>query len=242
VLNPSVFEFPTGRSIFAEGQPFQYEFADELPNVPALPETLLAMDLQLRSCPVDLCGVADAVLADLGATLQILRLAGREYGNADDRPTRIEDCICDLGLNACLEAAANGIVRRAPYSQAIVELWTHSREIAQYCRLLAELELGAFRPQEAYLAGLLHGIGALPEILGWDRCEFPSDPARAARRMAERWRFPAFLKDFFREACMPGNRSRWARLLDDAHQLTMDSWAHCPLGDAGLPAAAVLHC
>ena len=55
---------------------------DPLPAVPVMPETLLLLDLVAQEPTVDLRGMSQLVLDDMGATLQILRLAGREYGNS----------------------------------------------------------------------------------------------------------------------------------------------------------------
>ena len=238
MLSSSVFEFPKSRSVFADRQLSPYEIVDELPDVPALPETLLAMELQLRESSVDLSGISASVLSDLGATIQILRLAGREYGDSEDRPIRIEDCICDLGLDACIEAASSGTRVRGVRNRAMFELWTHSREIAQGCKFLAEEQPGHFNSCEAYLVGLLHGIGGLPGVLGWDRSDLAVGRSYAALEMAEIWAFPEFLKEFFRESCMPEARPRWARLLDTTHELAMDSWAVCPMSEIVAPTAA----
>jgi HD-like signal output (HDOD) protein len=234
VLNTSVFEFPTGRSVIPDRQFFLDEFIDDLPAVPAMPETLLAMELQFNGCAADLRGVTEAVLGDLGATIQVLRLAGREYGAAEGRPVRIEDCISDLGLHACLDAAASATLVRGVRQRAVVEMWEHSKEIAQYCRLLVEETPGAINPHEAYLAGLLHSIGALPAVLGWERTGLASDRALAALRLAERWNLPACLKDFFCEVYLPGYSSRWSEMMTAAHDLAAESWARCPLCDAAI--------
>jgi HD-like signal output (HDOD) protein len=232
VLNASVYEFPSGRSVLSEHHSYPCDLVDDLPDVPALPETLLAMELQLRGGSVDLGGVSEIVLGDLGATIQVLRLAGREYETAEWRPVRIEDCISDLGLEACLCAAASAAPVKSARQRAIVETWTHAREIAHCSRLLAEEMPGSINPNRAYIAGLLHVLGSLPKVLGWGRHDLAGDPALSALRMAERWAFPGFLKDFFCETSMPGYGSHWSELMSAAHDLAMDSSARCPLFEA----------
>jgi hypothetical protein len=232
VLNASVYEFPSGRSVLSEHQPYRCDLVDDLPDVPALPETLLAMELQLREGSVDLGGITEIVLGDLGATIQILRLAGREYETAEWRPARIEDCISDLGLEACLCAAAGAAPVKSARHRSVVEIWTHAREIAHCARLLAEEMPGSINPNHAYIAGLVHVLGGLPEVLGWGRRDLAGDPALCALKMAERWAFPGFLKDFFCETSMPGYGSHWSELMSAAHDLAMDSSAQCPLCEA----------
>ena len=58
-----------------------------------MPETLLLMDLGALEKPVDLEEITQVVLSDPGATIQVLRLAGRERALGEEREARIEDCI-----------------------------------------------------------------------------------------------------------------------------------------------------
>jgi len=228
VLKSSVVEFPS-RCFLVESRHPSRETADDLPDVPILPETLLAMELQLHACSVDLSAFTETVLGDLGATIQILRLAAREYGAADSRPVRIEDCISDLGLTACFHAAAGGPFVKGGHRRASFEIWTHSRVIANYCRLAAEEMPGSVNPDHAYLGGLFHALGALPAALGWQWNGMTGNRALTALKLAERWRFPGYVKDLFSEMLIPGYHHGWSKVLHVAHELASDSWARCPL-------------
>ncbi len=64
----------------------QLDLVREFPDVPVLSETLLLMELKIRDRAVDLTEISHLVLSDLGAVLQIMRLAGREDGSAESRP------------------------------------------------------------------------------------------------------------------------------------------------------------
>ncbi len=196
------------------------------------------MELQLQESPVDLRGFSETVIGDLGATIQILRLAGREYGTDEGRPLRIEDCISDLGLRACLGAATSGTLVRGVRQRADVEVWTHSREVAKHFRLLAEEMPGSINPDQAYLAGLLHAIGALPAILQWQCGDTAGGRTHFALQLAERWRFPGFVKDFFCELLIPGYHPHWSRIYATAHLRAEESWARCPLEDAPMQPSA----
>ena len=240
MLTTRIFEFPSGRFVFAKQEPFRLEDADDLPQVPSLPETLLVMELQLHGRSIDLREVAEAVLRDLGATLQILRLAGREYGDREDRPVRIEDCIADLGLESCLRAAESATLTKATLNPTILEMWAHAREIAQCCRLLTEEESGIVHPYEAYLAGLVHGIGALPAVLGWKRGDLIGDRTLTALTLAQRWAFPACLKDFFGELHNPGANPQVSKIVARAHELVIESSARCLPVEQAVPSRAVL--
>lgn len=232
MLTTRVFEFPSGQFLFAKQEPFRIGACDDLPAVPALPETLLAMELQLHNQAIDLRAVSEAVRADLGATIQILRLAGRERGDYGDASIRIEDCIAELGLEACLTAASSGTFAKGALDRPVLEMWAHAREIAQACWLLADEAQGIIHPYEAYLAGLLHSMGSLPRFLRWSKNGLGSDEQLNAMRMAERWRFPAALADFFTEVKIPGKNPQLSKIVADAHQLIGDNSAPCPMLDS----------
>jgi hypothetical protein len=180
-----------------------------------MPETLLMLDLMVQETCVDLRQMSDLVLADVGATLQILRLAGREYGTEAGRPTRIADCIADLGLRACLKAVSGQTIGRQERRGEIVAFWEHSRAIAEHSELVAQgiVDVDA---GEAYLAGLFHGIGYLPEILGWNE-QGVADPVVTGLRLARLWSLPACVTELCTELYQPGSGGRWAGIVHDAH-------------------------
>ena len=200
-------------------QPFHCNLTDDLPEVPTLPETLLLMELKIREFSVDLREISRLVLGDLGATLQIYRRVAREYGDAEDRPTRIEDCISSLGLEACLRAAGAEMSSRMNCGSAVLELWAHSRDVAQICSALAEERGYPCSTEDAYQVGLLHGIGLLPRVLGWNGRDLGvQERCRTAARLAYQWSLPSCVQECFTEKQHPGERSRWDELVHLAHQ------------------------
>jgi len=235
VPNSRVIDFFAARRSVASRSSFQSEIADNLPQVPVLPETLLVMDLQRDAESVDLNGFCEAVLSDVGATILILRLIGLEYGDSDDRPGRIEDCIADIGIEACMRSAMHGVRTETGDYDDIIEMWGHSTEIAKHCQRLADEKYG-FNPSEAYLVGLLHDIGALPGVLGWGRSDLAGDYALSALKMAVRWSFPDFLKGYFYEAYMPGKNCEWTAMIAAAHDAANRTWAWCPLNELNVKA------
>ncbi len=218
VYNETAGRFELRRKQPVHDQAFQIASYPDLPDIPALPETLLLLDLMIQEPCVDLREMAELVLWDLGATLQILRLAGREYGDAEQRPTRIEDCISALGLEACVDAVSARTVARDHRREAIAAFWTYSREIAKYSKLTGE-ELPGIDPEEAYLTGLLHGIGALPAILGWDCPEWHSvDGPGAGFLLAKRWALPMCVVESQFELQLTGRDTQWTGIVQTAHQ------------------------
>ena len=216
----------TRRHQLVELQPSQVEFVQDLPAIPVLTKTLLLLDILVQEPCVDLREMSQLVLSDLGAALQILRLAGREYGNADGRPIRMEDCISDLGLEACLKAVSAQTIARDGRQVAIADFWDHSREIAQHSMQIAKQMLKV-NPEEAYLAGLFHTIGLLPELLGW-REAGEADTALIGLRFATRWSLPACVTEFFREIHFTGYPVLWSGIVREAHQRANRSFIDCP--------------
>ncbi|HEY6489190.1 MAG: HDOD domain-containing protein [Terracidiphilus sp.] len=218
-LNERVFEVVAARSGVAGPQAGTLETLRELQDVPVLSETLLRVELMVRERSVDLREISTVVLSDLGATLQIMRLAGREDAFEDGRVPRIEDCISGLGVQACLEAIARRPLKPSTRPPAVIDTWAHARIIAENCKFLAE-ETSSFlvNPDEAYLVGLFHELGTLPAILGWNRSfAVPADPAVAGLRMAQAWSLPACVAEYFSELRSHAAGHRWSAVVEQAH-------------------------
>lgn len=219
----------TSYSPFAEYQPWLVDSSSDSPAVPVLPETLLRLDLEAQERSVDLRAVSELVLSDVGATLQILRLAGTEYWDSEFRPTRIEDCISDLGVQACLEAVSAETVARDSSYKVVAEAWAHSRGIAFHSRQIAE-EMQDVNPDKAYMAGLLHAIGLLPSLLGWPSGNLgASDLALAGLKLARKWSLPPFLIKFLGEMHEARCTSQLPQIVRQAHLRSVRSSIHCPM-------------
>ena len=188
------------------------------PAVPVLPQTVLFLELLLDEPSIDLAAISQLILEDVGATLQILRLAAREFGRADC-PLRIQDCIASLGVRVCLDALSMRTARYDDRYHVVAESWNHSRQIAEFCRLLAE-DSQKISPENAYLIGLLHEVGSLPAILGWRQPGRDlGDATLAGSRLVKKWSFPAFIADSLEEASAHDQPSEWSNLLRNAHHL-----------------------
>lgn len=218
MLNSETFEIERGRNAWPLSQRSRPHASRDYPDVPVMPETLLLVELKARERSVDLREISQLVLGDLGASLQILRRAAVESMSCLDLPIRIEDCISDLGLQTCLDVLARRILSRGMH-QAAMETWRHSRRIAELCALEAMAMSSTVNQEEAYLVGLFHELGSLPRILGWDRLIMTmSDEEALGRRMAEDWRLPEFVTDYFRELSFKRGDSPWAKMVRDAHE------------------------
>lgn len=218
MLSTTLFAIPSAGSSSQEHQRLHPFSGDTFPDIAVLPETLLAMELQRHNLSFDLSGVTRVILRDPGATLQILRLAGKEYGNGVDRPTRIADCISDLGLKACLAVIERGTLTPVADPEGIRVLWENSRAVARVAAVAAERMPEGIEAGQAYLGGLLHALDRVPALHGWPCSQTLAGP-HLALLLADLWCLPDFLRDMFCEAAAPGFDSRWARLMDKAARL-----------------------
>lgn len=232
VLNTHTFDLWTGSAVLPTELHIPPQPLDDFPAIPVLPETLLRMELMSHEFSVDLQEISQLVLSDLGATLQILRRAAREFDDPADRPTRIEDCISALGVQACIRAAAQKPVLSNPRHRAVLEFWTHAGQVAQLCRESVRRESVAanntLQPDEAYLVGLTHALGSLPDLLGWERRPSGSQRReRAASRLAECWSLPLCVREFARAWDRSEWNNPWVGLVRIAHQQVNRSSMPC---------------
>jgi hypothetical protein len=145
---------------------FTRKKVDLLDDVPVMSATVLGLEILLHEPCIDLRMASELVLSDVGATIQVLRLVGREYELATEHPCRMGDCIAGLDSGAWFDAVSARTFPCDREHAAATSLWSHCRLVAQYAQLVAE-SLDGISAEEAYLVGLLHEIGAIPKVLGW---------------------------------------------------------------------------
>jgi hypothetical protein len=204
-------------------------FADALRDVPVQPETLLAIELQRHEFALDLDGITRTILVDPGATLTILRLAGIELSCRSGRYSRLEDCIAGVGVEAAFRSLERAAFVPVHDHGRLMRLWEHARAVAKHARVSAELDPTGITPEQAYLGGLLHILGALPGVLHWKQRDPKVPSALVALDLADRWNLPAYIKDLFCEAWMPGFDARWSEILNAAHRAAGSPAGHCDL-------------
>jgi HD-like signal output (HDOD) protein len=210
-----------------------YASADPLPDVPIMLATRLQLELLLQEPVLDLRAVSEVILEDLGATLQILRLVGEEYAVEQERPIRIEDCIASLNAETWFEAVSRATLVQ---NSRVLRAWQHARRIGQLAEQLAGQEDG-LRPGEGQLVGLLHEVGRLPQLLGWQTDAEEREDRAIGALLAEHWHLPRCVLAATREQREPEAPSLWRRLLQTAH-----AWAQQEEGVDVSGTVAVAHC
>jgi hypothetical protein len=159
---------------------------------------------------------SELVLSDIGATIQTLRLIGRDYDFATELPYRMGDCIASLDLGTWFCAMSARTFAFEGQRSAATAFWKHGRLIAQYAQLVAE-SLDRFSAEDAYLVGLLHEVGAIPKVLGWPSgVSGASDPVALSALWGS---LPLFVLDAIRSVNDRCVSSTWAFILNAAHEL-----------------------
>ena len=190
--------------------------ADFLDEVPVMSATVLGLEMLLQDPCIDLGMASELVLSDVGATIQILRLIGKEYDYPAERPSRMGDCLAGLEVGAWFSAVSARTFVCDRKHAATTAVWRHSRLVAQYSQLVAE-SLDDVSPEDAYLVGLLHGIGDIPATLGW------SDSGRAGKDAgalaAMEGTLPLFVLGALRSLNDSTSSPTWRFILTAAHEL-----------------------
>lgn len=224
VLNTNVVEIVRGRTLSSGGRFAEIELPAQPPNVPVLPETVLRIELNLGGPSVSLREISRLLLGDLGAALQVFRLAGCEPGFVAEQYNRIEDCISHLGIQTCIDAVSRQIITRDTRKNAVIEAWAHAGAIAGLSALWAEINDVAIDPSEAYLVGLFHELGSLPALLGWDPKMWRiKDTHSMGLRIAAQCSLPRCIREYFSESRAVESTFRWREVVDGAHLLANQS-------------------
>jgi hypothetical protein len=185
------------------------EFLDE---VPVMLATVFGLDMLLQEPNIDLRLVSELVLSDVGATIQTLRLVSREYEIASERPNRMCECIAGLDATLWFETLSTRIFVGDKERSATTAVWKHCRLVAQCARFVAE-SMDDITPDDAYMIGLLHGIGAVPAALGWPESQL----WRAMSAMEDT--LPPLVLAAIRSVNDTSCSSVWRFLLTAAHKL-----------------------
>jgi hypothetical protein len=205
---------------FGEQESPVREKMDFLNDVPVMSATVLGLQMLLHDPFIDLRKVSALILSDVGATIQILRLIGREYALATERPGRMDDCIAGLDVSDWFSALSARTFACDAEHYAATALWKHSLLVAQYSQLVAE-SIEGISPEDAYLVGLLHEIQAIPIVFGWQSGD--SGAASPSVLFAMDGAQPHFVLAAMRSVNEPSSSSPWKLILTAAHDLADDS-------------------
>lgn len=186
-------------------------------GLPTLPAYVFELNSLLAATPVNLRRVGEVIRTDPSLTAQVLRLCNSAFLGFRERVTKIEHAIMLVGSERLrtmvLTCSLVEYVGRRVASEDIQSFWGHCFLTATLSERLARAT-AYFQPEQAYLAGLLHDIGALPLLMmtpkesqeiestptfAWgesielERERFGIDHCEVGRWIGVSWNFPPIL-------------------------------------------------
>lgn len=158
----------------------------------------MKLRMLLEAQTIDLGAVAEVIRGDIGLTLELLRMGRRELGNSTSDMLRVAETVVHMGAPA-LKALVNEtpLLTTHPRGKSgfrtCNRFWMHARLTALIAEQLAT-RCPEVNAEEAYTAGLLRHLGALPFVLGWSAPEFEqADPGECAFFIGRSWELPEIL-------------------------------------------------
>jgi HD-like signal output (HDOD) protein len=183
-------------------------------GLPTLPAYVFELNSMLAASPVNLKRVAEIIRTDPSLTAQVLRLCNSAFMGFRERVTKIENAVMLVGTERLrtmvLTCSLVEYVGHRVASEDIQSFWQHCFLTAALSERVARA-IAYPQPEQAYLAGLLHDIGALPLLVvtssgskrpanvvttcGWgesvelEREHFGSDHCEVGRWIGVSWNF-----------------------------------------------------
>jgi putative nucleotidyltransferase with HDIG domain len=142
------------------------DLLDSIPSIPTILQTLVD-ELDQPSERVDLLRVADLISRDESLTAQCLRMANSALFSRGKPIDSIRGAIRTLGIAHTRDVAISCTLMRIGTAQRGLDpiiFWEHSLGCAILSRKLAR-SVGFENPDKAYLAGLLHDIGYIVNLI-----------------------------------------------------------------------------
>lgn len=137
-----------------------------IPSVPAILQTLLS-ELEQPPDSVDMLRVVDLIGRDESITAQCLRMANSPLLSRGRPTDSIRGAVRTLGIAHTRDIAVSCTIMRIGASQHAFDpaiFWEHSLGVAILSRKLSR-SIGFENPEQAYLAGLLHDIGYIVNLV-----------------------------------------------------------------------------
>lgn len=154
-------------SAMTKPKPILLQRLDRVQGLPSLPDVVLKLQSVLSDPNSSAKDVAQVIETDPAMAAKLLKLANSAfYRMGDNKIASIQQAVARLGLKEirknCLALAVLQMFRGKPSTIDRQAFWKHSLTVACATRSVAELSADVIiDPDEAFVAGLLHEIGAL---------------------------------------------------------------------------------
>jgi HD-like signal output (HDOD) protein len=137
-------------------------------DLPAFPDVVRRLQVALADPNTSAKDLVSIIESEPVLSARLLQMANSAAMNAAGNPaTSIKSAISRLGFNLVRLTAMTHAMRQMERHEALQpiraelgQIWRASNEVAAICYVVAKRAFGR-QPDEAMLAGLLHGIGAL---------------------------------------------------------------------------------
>jgi putative nucleotidyltransferase with HDIG domain len=142
------------------------EVLDSIPSVPAILQSLLA-ELGQPPEDVNLLRVAELIGRDETLAAQCLRKANSALFGRGTPTSSLRGAVRTLGISHVREIAVQSTIMQIGGAQKAIDplvFWEHSLGCAMLSRKLART-VGFDNPEKAYLAGLLHDLGYVVNLV-----------------------------------------------------------------------------
>ena len=140
---------------------------DRMPSIPAILVPLLRL-LQEAPEMVDVQRIVDLISHDKSLAAQTLHMANSPLFGRCQNISSIRGAVLALGIDRVREMATTCSILKILPSQTnnldVRSLWEHSLGVALVTRRFAR-KIGFREPERAYLAGLLHDIGLIVNLI-----------------------------------------------------------------------------
>jgi putative nucleotidyltransferase with HDIG domain len=157
----------TLKAISVEQMSEKIEALDRIPSIPAILVPLLRL-LQEAPETVEVQRIVDLIGHDKSLAAQTLHMANSPLFGRCQNIASIRGAVLALGIDRVREMATTCSILKLLPSQSgnldVRGLWEHSLGVALVSRRFAR-KIGFQEPERAYLAGLLHDIGLIVNLI-----------------------------------------------------------------------------
>ena len=206
-------------------------------GLPTLPAYVFELNSLLAAAPVDFKRVVEVIRTDPSLMAQVLRLCNSAFMGFRNRVTKIQHAVMLVGTERLrtmvLTCSLVEYVGHRVASEDIQSFWQHCFLTAALSERLAR-GITYPHPEQAYLAGLLHDIGALPLLVvtsaesrgreslaasGWgeslelERERFGTDHCEVGRWIGVSWNFSPTLLEVMVSHHVPQEATEDPRLV-----------------------------
>jgi HD-like signal output (HDOD) protein len=180
----------------------------------SLPQTLAEVLRVTKDDNASAGDLAEVLMRDPALTAKLLRVVNSPFYGMSREITTLTQAVVTLGTRAvsalALSTSVYDITGKWQSTVDRVRFWRHSLEVAIASRLIAEA-VRYPRPEEAFVAGLLHDLGLLvleksfgdkfasiwkqsssgEELLAMEENSWGTNHARIGQFLLEQWKIPA---------------------------------------------------